>query len=118
MGWKTACQNAKMQYDALGRSPPGFDRPVSRFRTPGWYCSEMATCQIWRESAETGGARVENVFCGLFCCFSEMACFHVHIFVAFYSIRVKGCTVVVSSMVYNCVNGKGHCIKVTQVIAV
>lgn len=70
------------------------------------------------KAPKPGGARVENVFCGLFCCFSEMASFHVHIFVAFYSIRVKGCTVVVSSMVYNCVNGKGHCIKVTQVIAV
>ena len=63
MGLKTASQNAKLQYEAEERSPPGFHPPVCRFRTPASFWSEMATFQIWHETVKTGGgATVENVF--------------------------------------------------------
>ena len=55
MGLKTASQNAKLQYEAEERSPPGFHPPVCRFRTPASFWSEMATFQIWHETVKTGG---------------------------------------------------------------
>ena len=61
MRLKTASQNAKLQYEANGRSPPGFHLPVWRFRTPASFWSQMGTCQIWHETVKTGGATAENV---------------------------------------------------------
>ena len=83
MGLKTASQNAKLQYEASGRSPPGFHPPVCRFRSPASFLSEMATFQIWDQTVKTGGATPENVVFPLFSSFSELALFHVYIFVPF-----------------------------------
>ena len=55
MGLKTASQNAKFQYEAKGRSPPGFSLQVSRFRTPARFLFQMVTYQFWLETVKTGG---------------------------------------------------------------
>ena len=74
----------------------------------------MAVFQIWHETVKSGGgATVENaVFCLLWS-FSELALFHVYIFVAFESIQIKVGRLGLWSMVYNSVKHEGQRMKVT-----
>ena len=84
MRLKTASKNAKFQYEGKGRSPPGFP---PRF---GDFVFQLAFGLKWPHSKfgmkplklGGGGATVQNVF-SLSWSFSELALFHVYIFVAF-----------------------------------
>ena len=60
----------------FGRSPPGFQPPVSRFRTPASFWSQMATFQIWRETVKTRGGYPRK------CVFSPVSLFFRDAFVS------------------------------------
>ena len=54
----------------MGRSPPGFHPPVSRFRTPASFSYETVTFQIWFQTVETrGGYGVKRCFFSRFVIF-------------------------------------------------
>ena len=60
----------------LGRSRPGFHPPVSRFRTPASFWSQMATFEIRLGTVETrGGYPGKRVFFPPFCLFLRWLCF-------------------------------------------
>ena len=73
----------------------------------------MAVFQICIETVKSGGATVENAVFSLFWSFSELALFHVYIFVAFESIQIKVGRLVLWSMLYNSVKHEDHRRKVT-----
>ena len=72
---KTPSQTFAPRFWPFGRSPPGFQPPVSRFRTPASFWSQIATFQIWRETVKPRGATLENVFFPCFALFSRCLCF-------------------------------------------
>ena len=53
---KTPSQMLEPHLKALGRSSPGFHRPVSRFCTSASFWSETAIFNIWRWSVKTRGS--------------------------------------------------------------
>lgn len=111
---KTASQNAKFQYEAKGRSPPGFSLQVSRFRTPARFLFQMVTYQFWLETVKTGGGATpwKCVLCPV------LPLFHFYIFGVFYSLGVKLDSQHDWRMIYSPANGLGHRMKLTWVIDV
>ena len=96
-----------------GEVPPDFTPRFGDFVLQLAFRLKWPYSKFGMKPLNPGGATVENAVFSLFWSFSELALFHVYIFVAFESIQIKVGRLVLWSMVYNSVKHEGHRIKVT-----
>ena len=95
-----------------GEVPPDFTPRFPDFVLQLAFGVKPSHSKFRLKPLKPGGAAGENVF-SLFLSFSELALFHVYIFLAFYCIATKVGRVVPSPMLWNSVKVERHRVKVT-----
>lgn len=96
-----------------GEVPPDFTPRFPDFVLQLAFRMKPSHSKFGFKPLKPGGATGWDVVFSLVLSFSELALFHVYIFLAFYCIATKVGRVVPSSMLWNCVKVERHRVKVT-----
>ena len=75
-GFENGISGCEIPLLGPGEKSPGFEPPVSRFRTPGSFWSEITTFRFWHETVKTGGGLPSKTcFFPCFALFARCLCF-------------------------------------------